>query len=340
VWFASEAYAGAHPAVLQAVVEANAHGPAAPYGEDAFTAALRTRVAELFGEGTEAILLLNGTSANVIGLGAVLAPHEAVICPDCAHVHQDECGAFERVAGRKLLPVPAPDGKLARAPMEELLARVGQTRAVQPRAISVSQCTEVGTCYRLDELHALVGAAHDRGLLVHMDGARLANAAAFLGTDLRRASRDCGVDVLSLGLTKNGALGAELLLVFDPDLVQELRFAQKQLMQVAAKMRFLAAQATALLTGDLWRDNAVHANAMAARLAAQLDSVPGVRITRPVEANSVFATIDPAACSSLRERFHFYVWDEITCEVRWTCSWDTEPTAVDGLAAAVRRAHA
>jgi threonine aldolase len=337
--FASETYAGAHPAVLDAVLDASRRGHLAPYGDDPLTAALQARVEELFGAGTAMLLTFNGTAANVLGLGAVLAPHEAVVCPETAHLHQDECGAFERVLGRKLITVATPDGKLTPALLERQLQRAGQTRAVQPRVVSVTQCTELGTCYGVEELRALADAAHAHDLLVHVDGARLANAAVFLGTDLRGASRDCGADVVSLGCTKNGGLGADVMLVCSPGLVQELRFLQKQLMQVAAKTRFLAAQALALLGEELWRANAEHANAMAARLAAQLADVPGVRITRPVEANSVFAAIDAAACARLRERFSFYVWDEAIGEVRWTCSWDTDPASVDALAAAVRREH-
>jgi threonine aldolase len=303
--FASETYAGAHPAVLGAVAAASRRGELAPYGEDPLTLALREQMRERFGADTETLLTFTGTSANLVALGALLAPHDAVVCPESAHVHQDECGAFERLLGRKLLVVPSEDGKLAPDALERRLGRSGLTQAPQPRVVSISQCTELGTCYAPDELRALADVAHAHGLLVHADGARLANAAAFLGTDLRGASRDCGVDALSLGLTKIGGLCADAVLLFGAPVVQELRYLQKQLLQVASKMRFLAAQALALLEDDLWRTTAGHANAMARRLAEQVADVPGVQIARPVEANSVFARVDPAACARLRKRFHY-----------------------------------
>lgn len=334
-FFASETYAGAHPAVLDAVREASA-GQLDPYGEDPLTAEVRARFEALFGTGAESFLVFNGTAANVAALGAVLAPHEAVICAESAHLHEDECGAFERLLGRKLLTVPSADGKLTPAAVEGQLRRLGQTRAVQPRVISVTQPTELGTAYGVEELSELAEFAHSRDLLVHADGARLANAAAHLGTDLGGASTACGVDLLSLGFTKLGGLCADAVVLRAPWRAQEARFLQKQLMQVGSKTRFLAAQVLALLDGELWRRNAAHANAMAARLAAGVEGAAGVDLTHPVEANSVFAVLDPALRRRLGRDFHFYDWDEARGEVRWVCSWNTEPAAVEALIAAVQ----
>lgn len=332
--FASETYSGAHPAVLDAIAVAN-RGPSRPYGEDDFTAALRERLEALFGAGADAFAVFNGTAANVAALGAVLAPQEAVVCAASAHLHEDECGAFERLLGRKLLVVPGDDGKLTAAAVEAALRRLGETRAVQPRVISITQSTELGTTYRPAELAELRELAHANGLLVHLDGARLANAAAFLGTGPDQAAG--GADLLSLGFTKLGGLGADVVLLRVSPSAQEPRFLQKQLLQAGAKSRFLAAQLIALLDGDLWLANAAHANAMAQRLLAGIEPLPGVTVTRPVEANSVFASLAPAARERLLEDFHFYLWDEASGEVRWTCSWDTDPAAVDALVAAIRR---
>jgi threonine aldolase len=334
-FFASETHAGAHPAVVEAVVEAN-HGLAAPYGEDELTVAVGRRLEAIFGPFTDYFLVLTGTAANLAALGAVMAPHEAVVCADCAHLHEDECGAFERLLGRKLLTVPARDGKLDPDAVRTVLGRGGLTRAVQPRVLSLTQSTELGTTYDPRELTALCEFAHDRGLLVHVDGARLANAAAFLGTGLAGASRACGVDLLSLGLSKVGGLAADVVLLFTAAVAQEPRFLQKQLLQSVAKSRFLAAQVLALLEDDLWLANAAHSNAMARRLANGLADVPSIEITRPVEANSVFAILTSATRERLRERIHLDLWDAARGEVRMTCAWNTELGAVDDLAAAIR----
>lgn len=333
--FASETHAGAHPAVAEAIVAAN-QGIASPYGEDELSAVLGRRLEADFGPLIDSFLVLNGTAANLAALGAVLAPHEAVVCGDCAHLHEDECGAFERLLGRKLLTVPDRDGKLDPDAVSSALGRGGLTRAVQPRVLSLTQSTELGTTYDPTELRTLCEFAHERGLLVHLDGARLANAAAFLGTDLAGASRAAGVDLLSLGLSKVGGLAADVVLLFTPPVIQESRFLQKQLLQSVAKSRFLAAQALALLEGDLWLANAANSNAMARRLADGLVDVPGLEITRPVEANSVFAIMPSGTWERLEERFHFDLWDAARGEVRMTCAWNTEPGAVDDLAAAIR----
>jgi threonine aldolase len=333
--FASDNHAGVHPDVLHAVVAAN-EGHAASYGGDTWTARALQRFREHFGPTARAFPVFNGTAANVLCIEALTAPWQAVVCARTAHLHVDECGAPER-AGRKLLTVETPDGRLTPELVEPLLVRIGDEHAVQPRVISITQSTEVGTVYTPDAIATLARWAHGHGLLVHVDGARLCNAAAALGVPLRALTTDAGVDALSFGGTKNGAMGAEAVVLLRDDAGDGLKFLRKQAMQLASKMRYMAAQLEALLAGDLWRRNAAHANAMARRLADAVSGVPGVRITQPVEANAVFAILEPAVTERLQRDWPFYVWDERTGEVRWMTAWDTDPADVDAFAAAVTR---
>ena len=334
--FASDNYAGALPEVLEAIAAANAdHAPA--YGSDPWTAAAEERFREHFGPDARAFLVFNGTGANVIGLRAVCQPWSAVVCAETAHLNVDEGGAPERVAGLKLLPVATPDGKLTPELVAPKLVRFGDEHAVQPRVVSITQSTELGTVYSLDEIRALAGQAHEHGMLLHVDGARLANAAAALDVPLRALTTDAGVDALSFGGTKNGLLLGEAVVLLRPGLGEGIEYLRKQSMQLASKMRFLAAQFEALLDGDRWLAAAAHANAMARRLAEALEG-SGVELTQRVEANAVFAVLPPAATARLQERWRFYVWDEATGEVRWMCSWDTTPEDVDAFASDVRSA--
>ncbi|MEA2304570.1 MAG: threonine aldolase [Solirubrobacteraceae bacterium] len=332
--FASDNYAPAHPDVLAAVVAAN-EGHAGSYGADPWTARAVERLRGHLGAQAEVFLVFNGTAANVLCIQALLRPYEAVICAESAHIAVDEGGAPERILGSKLIAVPTPDGKLTPELVEQRIVRLGDEHAVQPKVVSIAQTTELGTRYELDEVRALADLAHARGLLLHVDGARIANAAAALGADLREATADLGVDALSLGATKNGALGAEAVVLFDPAHAVGFPWWRKQTMQLASKMRYAAAQLDALFAGDLWLRNAAHANAMAQRLAAAVADAPGVRIVRPVQANAVFAVLAPEVTERLQGRFAFYVWDEATGEVRWMCSWDTTEADVDAFAAAV-----
>jgi threonine aldolase len=334
--FASDNSAAIHPEVLAAIGRANT-GHAFGYGHDDYTRSVERLVATQFGEVARAFFVFNGTGANVLCLRAACRPWEAVICAQSSHLNVDECGAAEAIAGVKLLAVPTDHGKLTPALVEGSIARVGDEHAVQARVVSVSQCTELGTIYTPAELGAIVEVAHAHGLLVHVDGARLSNAAAALALPLRAVSADVGVDILSFGGTKNGLLGAEAVVVLAPELIEGFEYLRKQSMQLASKMRFLAAQFEALITDELWRRCARHANAMAARLAAAVRDASGVTITRPVQTNVVFATLRKRDAAALRERFAFYVWDEAAGEVRWMCSWDTTAEDVDGFAAAVRR---
>jgi threonine aldolase len=330
--FGSDNHAGVHPAILSALAAANA-GDATAYGDDPLTERVTGRLRAEF-KAAEAFLVFGGTAANVLGLAAMLRPFEAVICAETAHLHGDECGAAERAVGSKLLAVPAPDGKLTPELIAARLAGRGNAHKPQPRAVAITQSTEVGTCYTLAELRAISAACRAEDLLLYMDGARLANAAAYLGCSL--ADLAAGVDVLSFGGTKNGAMGAEALIIMNPALAASVPFQRMQLMQLASKMRFLAAQFGALLDDGLWRANAGHANAMARRLA---DGVPDLRLAYPVQANGVFAVLGRDQATALQRDWTFHVWAGTgpgECVVRWMTAFDTTPDDVDAFAAAIR----
>ena len=333
--FASDNSATIHPAVLEAIARVNV-GHTFGYGHDDYTLSVEARVAHAFAPDASAFFVFNGTGANVVSLRAACRRFEGVICAETAHLNVDECGAPEAMAGLKLLTVPGVDGKLTPELVESRIARVGDEHAVQPHLVSISQCTELGTLYSLEETRALAELAHSHDLLLHIDGARLSNAAAALGVSLGEVT--AGADVLSFGGTKNGLLGAEAVVILNPRLVHDFLYIRKQSMQLASKMRFLAAQFDALLTDDLWLSCAGHANAMASRLAGALADVRGLTITRAAETNAVFATLPPAVTESLQRDYPFYVWDEAADEVRWMCSWDTTEDDVDQFVAAVRDA--
>ncbi|MBC6459152.1 low specificity L-threonine aldolase [Actinomadura sp. HBU206391] len=332
--FASDNHAGVHPEVLAALGAANG-GHQAAYGEDVYTAGLRDVFREHFGERTEVYPVFNGTGANVVGLQAMCDRWGAVVCTGDAHLNLDECGAPEKLAGLKLLAVPAADGKLT---PELIGARVrgmaGQHHA-QPQVVSLTQSTELGTVYTAEEIMAICAHAHDLGMLVHVDGSRLANAAASLDLPLRAFTTDVGVDVLSFGGTKNGLLLGEAIVVLNPDAVRGTVFLRKAATQLASKMRFVSAQLLALLEGDLWLRNARHSNAMAQRLATAIADLPGVSVVRPVQANAVFAVIPPDVADRVRKRFSFHTWDEATGEARLMTAFDTTEDDVDAFAAAL-----
>jgi threonine aldolase len=288
-----------------------------------------------FGPTAEPFFVFNGSGANVTALQALRRTFEGVICPATAHINVDECGAPERFCGSKLLAVPTPDGKLTPELIESMITGVGFEHAVQPRVISITQSTEYGTVYRPDDLAAIVATAREHGLRIHVDGARLANAAVSLGCSLGEAC--AGADAVSFGATKNGAVLAECVVLLDPALASDFRYLRKQSAQLASKMRFVSAQFIALLEGDLWRENAANANAMALRLAGAVRGVSGVRITQPVEANEVFAVLPHDAIAPLASEFDFYTWDERADEVRWVTSWDTTTGDVDRFAEGISR---
>jgi len=328
--FASDNWAGVHAEVLEAVARANTgHTPA--YGADPWTIQAHWLLADHFGDGTQVYFAFNGTGTNVVGLQSLLRPHEAVICADTAHINVDECGAPERFLGSKLLTVTTPDGKLTPELAALRLTAVGDEHHVQARVVSITQSTELGTVYSVDEIAALADWAHAHDLFLHLDGARIANAAAALDVDFGAFGQAAGVDVLSFGGTKNGALGAEAVITFRPESETGLRFVRKQSMQLSSKMRFVAAQFVALLTEDLWLRSARHANAMALRLATGSTAIPGVELAYPVQANGVFAVLPPAVTETLQADYPFYVWDEVTGVVRWMASFDTTEDDVDAF---------
>ncbi|HEY2636197.1 MAG TPA: beta-eliminating lyase-related protein, partial [Solirubrobacteraceae bacterium] len=319
--FASDNYAGMHPAVLAALGEAN-EGHAISYGDDPWTARLQELIRTELGEQARAFPVFNGTGANVLAIEALTRSWEAAIVAPGAHLNVDEGGAPER-AGRKLLVAEAEHGRLSVDTVARVAVRFGDEHAVQPKVVSLTQSTELGTVYAPDVVAEIAGWCHDRGMLLHVDGARLANAAAALDLPLGALTTDVGVDAVSFGATKNGAAMAEAVVFLRDDLGEGMAWLRKQSMQLASKMRFLSAQLVALLSDGLWRRNAAHANAMAARLSEAV--APHVEITHPVEANGVFAVLPPAATERLQRDWRFYVWDEATGEVRWLCSWDTTP---------------
>ncbi|MBG0740719.1 low specificity L-threonine aldolase [Paeniglutamicibacter antarcticus] len=333
--FASDNYSGVHPEVLQALAAAN-DGHQVSYGEDVYTARLQEVMRGHFGAGVEVFPVFNGTGANVLSLQSVLPRWGAVVCARTAHINMDENGAPERVGGMKLLSVATPDGKLTPELIDQEAWGWGDEHRAQPLAVSITQTTELGTCYTPEEVRAIADHVHERGMFVHMDGARLANAAAHLDVPLRAFTSDAGVDVLSFGGTKNGLLYGEAVVALNPEATKGLLYLRKMNMQLASKMRFISAQFLALLEGDLWLRSARHANAMAARLRAGVDSIAAVRPTQATESNGVFAVLPEGAADRLRESFRFYDWDEAAREVRWMCAFDTTEADVDAFLAAIR----
>jgi threonine aldolase len=338
--FASDNYAGAHPEVLAAIAEANG-GHQISYGEDAYTVELTRVMREHFGEQAEVFPVFNGTGANVTALTSVMPRWGAVISASTAHIHTDEGGAPERISGLKLLTVNTPDGKLTPELIETQAWGWGDEHRAQPAAVSITQTTELGTLYSVAEIRAIADYVHARGMVLHMDGARISNAAAALGVPLRDFTTDAGVDILSFGGTKNGLLYGEAIVVLDPAKSEGLIYLRKLNMQLASKMRFLSAQLIALLTDDLYLRGAAHANAMAARLRSSLEAaiaagdIAGLTFSQKTQANAVFAVLDNDAADRIRDRVRFYDWDRARGGVRWMCSFDTTEADVDNFVAAI-----
>lgn len=334
--FASDNYSGVHPEVLAAISAANG-GHQTAYGDDVYTHRLQEIIQEHFGAGAEAFPVFNGTGANVLSLQSLLPRWGAVICAQTAHINKDENGAPERIGGIKLLAVPTPDGKLTPDLIDLEAWGWGDEHRAQPLAVSITQTTELGTLYTVEEIRAIADHVHARGMHLHMDGARIANAAAALNLPLRAFTRDAGVDILSFGGTKNGLLFGECVVVLTPEAATGLTYLRKMNMQLASKMRFISAQLIALLEDGLWLRSAVHSNAMAARLTLLVQEIPGVQLTQQTAANAVFAVLPRDAANRVREQFKFYDWDAATGEVRWMCSFDTTAEDVDAFAEAIRR---
>ncbi|MFZ3341961.1 MAG: low specificity L-threonine aldolase [Terriglobales bacterium] len=333
--FASDNNANIHPEVLEAVARAN-RGHVIGYGDDPYTATAIQKFREHFGDDVEVFFVFNGTAANVLSLQALARSYHAVLCPELSHIYTDECGAPEKLTGCKLIPLPAPEGKLTVATAAHAYHGIGDQHHVQPRVVSITQSTEMGTVYQPAEVEALARFAHDLQMFLHMDGARISNAAAAQSLTLRQATRDLGVDVLSFGGTKNGLMGVEAVVFFRAELAADFLFIRKQGMQLASKMRFMAAQMEALLTDELWKRNADQANRMAKLLEEETKKIRGVKIVYPVEANGVFAQIPHDAIAKIQERYFFYVWSEEESIVRWMCSFDTTEEDVRRFAEFVR----
>jgi threonine aldolase len=335
--FASDNNAGVHPEVLDAIARAN-EGHVVAYGADPYTRSAVAKFEEHFGADIDVFFTFNGTGANVLGLQALTRPYHSILCSDYAHIYCDECGAPEKLTGCKLVPLPHQDGKITLESVRHAYHGIGDQHHTQPRVIAITQATEMGTVYKPEEVHELAKFAHEHDMFLHMDGSRIANAAVALGQTLRQATRDLDVDVLSFGGTKNGIMGGEAVVFFDRTVSADFRFLRKQGMQLASKMRFIAAQFEALLTNDLWRRSADHANRMARVLEGEVRKIPQVKIAWPVESNGVFAQIPRHAIEKIKEQYFFYPWIEEQNIVRWMCSFDTTEEGVKEFAKVVAEA--
>lgn len=320
--FASDNYAGIHPDILQAIYDAN-KGHSKAYGNDPYTEKAIQLFKQHFGQDIDIYFVLTGTAANVLSIKTMIKSHQAVICAQSAHINVDECGAPENYTGSKLITVPTENGKLTIDHIQNILNSRGDEHRVQPKIISITQGTELGTVYTPNEIKIITQFAHANNLYVHMDGARLCNAAANLNTNLAAITKDVGIDILSFGGTKDGMMLGEAVIFFDKNLATEFKYIRKQGMQLASKMRFISAQFIALLSNDLWRKNAINANVMAQLLAIEIKKIPHIQISKDVQTNAVFAHVDPKIITRLQEKYFFYVWNEKTSEVRWMTSWDT-----------------
>jgi threonine aldolase len=333
--FASDNYAGIHPLILKAIGDANC-GHAKAYGADNYTAEAIERFKQHFGNDIAVYFVTTGTAANVLSLSALLKPYEGVICAETAHINVDECGAPERYTGCKLLTIPTNDGKLTVDAIKAQLINLGDQHKVQPKVISISQTTECGTLYTQAELLEITKYAHANNMYVHMDGARLSNAAASLNLGLAALTRDVGIDVLCFGGTKDGMMLGEAVVFLNLELAQGFKYIRKQGMQLVSKMRFISAQFSALLTDDLWLKNANHANAMAQLLAREIAQISEIKLNRSVQANAVFAILNPNLIKILQDKYYFYVWNEDLNEVRWMTSWDTTPADIAEFVAFIK----
>lgn len=336
--FASDNNSGVHPAVMEALERVN-EGHVLAYGEDPYTATAIDAFRGLFAAPVEVLFCWGGTGANIVGLHSILQSFQAVICAASSHINVDECGAAEWMLGTKLIDLEAPHGKLTPSQVEDQMYVLGDEHHVQPGALSVTQATESGTLYTLDELGELAEMAHRFGLKVHLDGARLANACA---AEVMRPEDllDAGIDVLTFGGTKNGAMYGEAVVFLDPSLAERARFLRKQNAQLPSKMRYIATQFGALFENDLWLDNARTANTMASRLGKAVASLDGVVLASPPQVNALFARLDRRVIDTLQSWSYFYDWDQSRNEVRWMCSFDTTNQDIDRFVAGVAEALA
>ena len=334
--FASDNNAGVHPEIMKAIESVNT-GHVIAYGDDPYTASAVRKIKSLLGEEVAPFFVFIGTAANVLGLDAVTKPYHSILCAESSHIHEDECGAPERWTGCKLLSVETADGKLTPASLEKHMYGIGFEHHSQPRVVSITQSTEMGTVYSPEEIRAITDYAHARNMFVHMDGARISNAAAGLGKGFREITIDAGIDVLSFGGTKNGMMYGEAVVFMDRDQAHDFKYLRKQGMQLASKMRYIAAQFERYLDEDIWLTNASHANRMAQLLEAEVMKIKGIRITQPVQANAVFAILPKEIIPVLQKEFFFYVWNEASGEVRWMCSYDTTEEDIQDFTSLIRK---
>lgn len=334
--FGSDNHSGVSPEIIEAINNAN-HDHALAYGDDEWTERLNHLFQDTFGPNARPYLVFNGTGANVLNIDAMCRSHHAVICAETAHINVDECGAPQRIVGCKLLTVDTPDGKLSPSLVQKQMHGFGFEHHSQPRAISITQSSELGTLYSIDEIKALADMAHHHNMYLHMDGARLANAAVALGCTMKAMTTDAGVDCLSFGGTKNGMLMGEAAVLLNPELDIDIKYRRKQMGQLCSKMRFMAAQFEAYLTSGVWKRNAAHSNHMAQLLYNELRNVDGIKIMYPVQVNSVFAQLPRQVWQALQKEYFFYDWDEEMDVVRWMCSFDTTEDDVHQFVAALKR---
>ena len=328
--FGSDNHSGISPEVLEAIAQAN-YDHALAYGDDEYSAMTRHLFKQQFGEAAEVYPVFNGTGANTLCIDAMVRSHEAVICAETAHINVDECGSIQRVVGCRLLPVPTPDGKLTPELIRTQMHGFGFQHHSQPKVISITQPTELGTLYTLDEIKAIAELAHSHGMLLHMDGARMANAAVALEKSFREITTDTGVDALSFGGTKNGLMMGEAVVLLHPAMNENFLYRRKQAMQLCSKMRFMAVQFQAYFKNDLWRKNAEHSNRMAQLLYKSVKELPQVKVVYPVQANAVFAQLPRHIWQQLQQHYFFYEWDESADIVRWMCSFDTTETDIEAF---------
>ena len=336
--FGSDNHSGVHPAILEAISRANSNHCIA-YGEDAWTEQAVTRYKEIFGHDIHVFFVFNGTAANVLSINTMLKPFHSVISASTSHIHKDECGALEKITGNKMQLIPTPHGKLSVELLEKHIHFDDAEHHVQPKMISLSQPTEVGTVYTIEELKQITDFAHEHNMYVHMDGARLSNAAVALKADFRSFTRDAGIDILSFGGTKNGMLLGESIVVFNHPDSDSIKYYRKQNMQLGSKMRYFSAQFIEFLSNDLWKHNAEHANKMAAILTEKISHLTEIKPVHPVETNGIFAYVHPEIVKELQKEFFFYVWDEEKSVIRWMTSFDTSEEDIEKFASRIEEVY-
>lgn len=328
--FASDNNSGVHPLVMDAVIKAN-ENHAVGYGDDPWTAAAVTKIKEIFGEKASPFFVFNGTGANSVALQAVTRSFNSILCAETAHINVDECGAPGRMTGCAIITIPTPDGKLTPELIKPHLHNFGVCHHSQPKVVYISQVTELGTVYTIEEVKAIADLLHAHNMYLHMDGARLANACAFLNCSMKQVTVDAGVDVLSFGGTKNGMMMGEAVVAFSPDIAENLMYFRKQSAQLASKLRYLSAQFIPYLENNLWLENAMRANLAATKLADIMKQYPQICFTQKIESNALFFTIPTEALRKLQEEYFFYMWNEEQNEARLVTSWDTTGEDIAGF---------